>query len=140
MDSTLQGTFDHLTLEADAMVPCSNMLQYSYISWYRNGLSLSSTPYLSALQRNYNNISVRQRFQQLNASYEHAGRYEVQLTIDLYSYLGSTCPTYLNNFALPYILFNLWSHTLARGFINVEYHKGKLRFGIDWHTFIQLTI
>ena len=105
VDSTLQGTFDHLTLEADAMVPCSNMLQYSYIFWYRNGISISSTPYLSMLQRNYNNISLRQRFQQLNASYEHSGRYEVQLTINLYSYLGSTCPTYLNNFAFRYFFF-----------------------------------
>ena len=132
MDSTLQGTFDHLTLEADAMVLCSNEVHYSYISWYRNGISISSTPYLSALQRSYN-INLNQRFQQLNVSYEHSGRYEVQLTIDLYSYLMSTCQPYLDNFVFQFVN-NIWDHILARGFVDVEYHDGKrINSSLAWY-------
>ena len=132
MDSTLQGTFNHLTLEADAMVLCSNEFHYSHISWYRNGISISSTPYLSALQRNYD-INLNQRFQQLNASYEHSGRYEVQLTIDLYSYLISNCQPYLVNFVFQFVN-NIWDHILARGFVDVEYHDGKrINSSLVWY-------
>ena len=136
MDFSLQETFDRLALEADATVLYRNELQYSYISWYRNGISLSSTPYLSALQRNYNNISLRQQFQQLNASYEHSGRFEVQLRINIYTYLRTTCQTYLSSFVSRYFsrrFFYFGNHVLARGFVDVKYHDGKqisLWFGI----------
>ena len=143
MDSTLQGTFDRLTLEADAMVLRSDELHYSYIYWYRNGISISRTPYVSVLQKNYSNTSLRQRFQQLNASYEHSGRYEVQLRINLYSYLRYTCQDYFVNFVFRYLRRRFSRiHILARGFVDVDYHKSKdslcLLLVDSIHTFILL--
>ena len=124
MYSAIQGT---LTLEAESTVLCSKELHYSSLVWYRNGVYISSTPNLSVLQKNYDNLSLSQRFQQFNIiSYEHSGRYEVQLRINLYSYLRSTCQPYLSNFVLNYVhsIFYSFSHTVARGYIDIDYHKG----------------
>ena len=123
MYSAIQGT---LILEAESTVLCSKELHYSSLFWYRNGVSISHTPHLSVLQKNYDNLSLSQRFQQFNIiSYEHSGRYEVQLRINLYSYLRSTCEPYLSNFVFKYVYFlHLFSLTVARGYIDIDYHKG----------------
>ena len=122
-DSAMQGTFDSITLVADARVLSSKELQHSSIYWYRNGIRITS--YLSALQKNYNTLRLNQRFQQFNTSYEHSGRYEVYLRINMNTYLragDSTCVSYYNKF-----VSNYWSSTviLAKGFIDINYYKGE---------------
>ena len=94
LDPATQGTLTNITLEADATVLSHKELQHSSIYWNRNGISISGT---SSLQRHYNTLSLSQRFQQLSASYELSGRYEVQLRINMNTYLhagDSTCLPY----------------------------------------------
>ena len=125
IDSALQGTFDNLTLEAGATVLSSKELEYSSIYWYRNGRRIYGT---SSLQRHYNTLSLSQRFYQLNIAYEHSGRYEVQLRINMNAYLqalvgDATCLPYYNRFVSNY--FSSTPVILAKGFIDIDYYKGE---------------
>ena len=121
VDSALQGTFDHLSLIADATVLNTKELEYSYIYWYRNGIQIYGT---STLQRHCNNLSLSQSFQQFNASYEHSGRYEVQLIIDMNAYFWAsyTCIHYYSTFVSRYLGSTV---ILAKGFIDINYYEGK---------------
>lgn len=122
VDSTLQGTLDHISLIVDATVFSRKELEYSSIYWYRNGRRIYTT---SNLQRHYNNLSLSQTFQQFNASYEHSGRYEVLLSVNMYTYLqagGTACLPYYNTFVSRYLGSIV---ILAKGFIDIDYYKGK---------------
>ena len=123
VDSASQGTFDHLSLIADATVLSTKELDYSSIHWYRNGIQIYGT---STLQRHCNNLSLSQSFQQFNASYEHSGRYEVQLRInDMYSYLWAisySCIPYYYTFVSRYLGSTV---ILAKGYIDINYYEGK---------------
>ena len=130
VNSTLRGTFNNLTLEADATVLNSKELEHSSIYWYRNGICITSTSYLSTLQRHYNNLSLSQRFQQFNMTYEHAGIYEVQLRVNMYTYLQasnsrSSCQPYYYKFFSTSSFGHHSELILAKGFVDVHYHKGK---------------
>ena len=127
VNSTMQGTFDRLTLVAGATVLSRKELEHSSIHWYRNGIRISGSSYLSTLKKDYNTLSLRQKFQQFNTFYEDSGRYEVLLKVNMYTYLQaqsrSLCRSYY------YILWT--SHfgyrskvTLAKGFVDIGYHKG----------------
>lgn len=122
VDSTMQGTFTNITLEADATVLTYKELEHSYIYWYRNGNSIGGT---SSLQKQYNTLSLSQRLQQLGATYVHSGRYEVQLRINMYSYLragDSTCLPYYNTFVSRYLGSTV---ILARAYIDMDYYESK---------------
>ena len=128
VNSVIQGTFDNLTLEADATVLSYKELEHSSIHWYRNGIRFTS--YLSATQKDYNSLSLSQRFQQFNTFYEHSGRYEVLLKVNMQRYLqaGSsryTCRSYYDNFVWSSYFGYRSEVTLAKGFIDIGYHKGK---------------
>ena len=121
-NSVIQGTFDNLTLVADATVLSSKELEHSSIYWYRNGIRIYGT---SSLQRHYNTLSLSQRFQQFNTAYEHSGRYEAQLRINMNTYLragDSTCLPYYNGFITSYLRSTV---TLAKGYIDIQYYKGE---------------
>ncbi len=122
VDSALQGTFDRLSLVADATVFSTKEFEYSYIYWYRNGRQVYSS---STLQKNGNTLSLSQSFQQFNVSYEHSGRYEVHLIINMYSYLragGSTCLPYYNTFVPSYLGSTI---VLAKAHMDINYYKGE---------------
>ena len=119
-DSNFQGTFRSLSLEAVGMVHNSKLLEHSSFQWYRSGSRVTSS--LSTLQRHNSNLSLSQRLQQFNATYEHSGRYEVLLIIDMSTYLrDSTCQPYYDRFVSPYLGGHI---TLAKGCIDIGYHKG----------------
>ena len=126
VNSTLQGTFDHLSLIADATVLSSKELEYSSIYWYRYGRRIYSSN-LQTLQRHCNNLSLSQSFQQFNASHEHSGIYEVQLRLNMYSYLQainySCISSYYNSFVSRYIGSTV---ILAKEYIDVNYYEGKV--------------
>ena len=122
VNSVVQGTLDNLTLEADATVLSAKELEHSYIYWYRNGIRISGT---SSLQRHYNTLRLSQRFQQFNTAYEHSGRYEAQLQINMNTYLravDSTCLPYYNIFVSRYLSSTV---TLAKGYIDIQFYKGE---------------
>ena len=126
VNSALQGTFDNLTLEADATVFSSKELDYSSIHWYRNGIRFYST---YSLQKNYDTLSLSQRFQQFNTFYEHSGRYKVLLKVNMQTYLQasdsrSPCRSYYNDFLRSFFGYRS-EVTLAKGLIDIGYHKGK---------------
>ena len=125
VNSVVQGTLDNLTLIADAIVLNHKELEHSSIYWYRNGIRITSASFPSTLQRQYNTLSLSQQFQQFNMAYEHFGTYEVQLRINMYTYLqggGSSCLQYYNQF----VSSNFGSIAiLAKGYIDVQYFKGK---------------
>lgn len=117
--SSLQGTFHSISLRANGTVQNSKELKHSSLQWYRNGFQLSR---LSApLQKHYVFLGLSQNFQQFNTSYEHSGRYEVLLTIDLNTYLDE-CQSYYDRFRS---LFGIYQYQLAKGHIDIGYHKGK---------------
>ena len=122
---SLRGTFNNLTLEAKATVLSRKELEHSSIYWYRNGIRISSTSLLSTLHRCYRTLSLSQTFQQVNMTYEHSGRYEVQLRINMNAYLqagDSTCLQYYSRF----VSSNLQSTvTLAKDYIDFDYYKGE---------------
>ena len=121
----VQGTFDNLTLVADATVLSRKELEHSSIYWYRNGIRITSTSLLSTLQRQNNTLSLSQQFQQFNVAYEHFGTYEVQMQINMNTYLrggGSACQQYYNQFVLHYFGSTV---ILAKDYIDVQYYKGK---------------
>ena len=121
----IQGTFNSLTLVADATVLSQKELEYSSIYWYRNGVQITSSSYLSTLQRHYNSLSLSQRFQQFNMTYEHSGTYEVQLRINMNTYLRAgdgTCLPYYNRFVSSYFGSTV---LLAKGYADMQYHKGE---------------
>ena len=120
-----QGTLDNLTLIADATVLNQKELEHASIYWYRNGIRITSTSLLSTLQRHYNTLSLSQRFQQFNMAYEHFGTYEVQLRINMNTYLragGSSCQQYYNQFVSRYLGSTVIP---AKGYIDIQYYKGK---------------
>ena len=126
VDLNLRGTFNNLTLKADATVLSRKELEHSSIYWYRNGIRITSTSYLSTLQRHYNSLSLSQKFQQFNMTYEHAGTYEVQLRINMNTYLQAgdfTCLQYYNAFSVPEYLQS--TVILAKGYIDADYYKGE---------------
>ena len=84
INSDLQGTFNSITLEADGKVSKSEELQYSFYEWYRAG---SYMRLRMSTQKYCNNLTLSQRSQQFNTSYVYAGRYEVQLSMNMYTYL-----------------------------------------------------
>lgn len=139
VNSILRGTFANLTLVADATVLSRRELEHSSIYWYRNGIRITSASYLSPLQKEYNNIlSLNQRFQQFNTFYEHSGRYEVQLKVNMYTYLQagssrSPCRPYYDRFVSPYSRSGV---TLAKGFIDIGYRQGKNLFLCDYLLYI----
>ena len=119
-DTNFQGTFRSLSLEAVGIVHNSNILEHSSFQWYRSGSRMTSS--LSTLQRHNSNLSLSQRLQQFNATYEHSGRYEVLLIIDMSTYLrDSTCRPYYDRFVSPYLRRYV---TLAKGYTDIGYHKG----------------
>ena len=117
-----QGTLDNLTLIADATVLNHKELEHSSIYWYRNGIRITSTSLLSTLQRHYNTLSLSQRFQQFNMAYEHSGTYEVQLRINMNTYLQAGCQQYYNQFVSRYLGSTV---ILAKGYMDVQYYRGK---------------
>lgn len=123
IDSDLLGTFNSITLKADGKVSSSEELQYSFYYWYRSGSYMwLRTP----AQKYCNNLTLSQRFQQFNTSYVYAGRYEVQLRMNMYSYLrfgdNTICRSYYDRFISSFYYSSLV--TLAKGYANVNYHKG----------------
>ena len=127
VNSTMQGTFDRVTLVADATVLSREELEHSSIFWYRNGIRISGSSYLSTLEKDYNTLSLSQRFQQFNAFYEHSGRYEVLLKVNMYTYLQaqsrSLCRSYYNILWTSHFGYRS-KVTLAKGFVDIGYHKG----------------
>ena len=123
-NSDLQGTLSRINLEAKGQLLTSKELEYSYIAWYRSGSRITSSSYsLSTLQRQCSNLSLSQGLQQINATYEHSGQYEVLLRIRMSSYLqAGNCRPYYNRFVSYYISSQV---TLARRFVDVGFHKGK---------------
>ena len=122
---SLSGTFNNLTLEAKATVLSRKELEHSSIYWYRNGIRITSTSLLSTLQRRYNTLSLSQTFQQFNMTYEHSGRYEVQLRINMNTYLQAgdpTCLPYYNIFVSRYFGSTI---ILAKAYIDMDYYKSK---------------
>jgi hypothetical protein len=125
VNSVIQGTLNNLTLITDATVLSHKELEFSSIYWYRNGIRITSTSLLSTLQRHYSTLSLSQRFQQFNMTYEHFGTYEVQLRINMNTYLqaeGSSCLQYYNRFISSYFGSTV---ILAKGYIDIQYYKGK---------------
>ena len=119
----LQGTLSSVNLEAIGQLLTSKELAHSYIRWYRSGAQITNS--LSILQRQCDNLTLSQGLQQMNATYEHSGRYEVLLRMRMNTYLqagSSTCRPYYDRFVSSYIRSEV---TLARGFVDVSYHKGK---------------
>ena len=120
INQDLQGT---LNLEATGQLLTSKELAYSYIQWYRNGAQVTNS--LSTLKRQCSNLTLSQGLQQINVTYEHSGRYEVLLRLRMSNYLrdgSSNCRPYYDRFVSSYISSEV---TLARGFVDVGYHKGK---------------
>ena len=120
----LQGS---ISLEATGQLLTSKELAHSYIQWYRSGSSITSSNSLSTLKRQCNNLTLSQGLQQVNTTYEHSGRYEVLLRMRMSTYLqdGSSqinCQPYYSRFVSYYFSSEV---TLAKGFVDVGYHKGK---------------
>ena len=119
----LQGTLNSINLEAKGQLLTSKELAYSYIQWYRSGVRITNS--LSILQRQCSNLTLSQGLQQINATYEHSGRYEVLLQMRMNTYLragSSNCRPYYDRFVSSYVGSEV---TLARGFVDISYHKGK---------------
>ena len=122
LGSDLQGTLKNIKLKASGTVLSSKELQYSIMIWYRNGLPVTSS--LSNLQRNYNNLRISQELQVSDVTYEHSGRYEVVLVINMRSYLydSTACKPYYDRFVLPYLTSS--DVPLAKGYVDIGYYKG----------------
>lgn len=119
----LQGTLSSVILVATGKLLTGKELTYSSIQWYRSGSRITLSNSLSTLQRQCNNLTLSQRFQQINATYEHSGRYEVLLKMGMRSYLQAgnpNCQPYYSRF-VSYISSQV---TLAKGFVDVGYYKG----------------
>ena len=119
----LQGTLNSINLEAKGQLLTSKELTHTYIQWYRSGAWITNS--LSTLQRQCDNLTLSQGLQQINATYKHSGRYEVLLRMRMDTYLqagSSNCRPYYDRFVSSYISYEV---TLARGFVDVSYHKGK---------------
>ena len=120
--SALKGTLNNITLKANGRLLSTEELKHSSIWWYRNGRRVYSS---LSLQKHYNNFSLSQQFQISNITYEQSGRYEVLLSINIYSYLSDpTCQSYYDRFVSPYLGGNYI--TLSRGYIDVGYYKGTI--------------
>ena len=125
LNSTLAGTLSSISLKASGTVLNSKELQYSTIEWYRSGVRITSS--LSTLKKKYNNLSLTQELQIMNASYDDAGRYEALLRIDLFYYLRRNCQPYYDSFISPHIriVYN-GVMTIAKEYIDISYYKGIL--------------
>ena len=122
INQDLQGTLN-VNLEATGQLLTSKELTHSYIQWFQNGAQVTNS--LSTLKRQCSNLTLSQGLQQINATYEHSGRYEVLLRLRMSNYLrdgSSNCRPYYDRFVSSYISSEV---TLARGFVDVGYHKGK---------------
>ena len=125
----LQRTLNNISLMASGAVLSSKELQYATLQWYRNGHRITSV--LSTLQRNARRLSLTQELQVFNATFEHSGRYEVLLKIDMYTYLlDSSCQAYYYDFVHPYLTDYKYPYiqdhyvSLARGYVDVHYYRG----------------
>ena len=114
-----QGTLENLTLVADATLLNHKEFEHSSIYWYRNATRIFS---VSSLQRQYNTLSLSQQFQQFSVAYEHSGTYEVQLRINMNTYLRPGCQQYYNQFVSRFLGSTV---ILAKGYIDIQYYEGK---------------
>ena len=122
-DSNLLETLSSISLEAIAMVHDNFELEHSSIQWYRNGIKIWSPTHL---QMNHPRLSLAQDFQKLNASYEHSGRYEVRLSIDLLSadIEDSICEPHYNDTENPYLDIDMYSLVYASAVIDIDFYRG----------------
>ena len=125
INQDLQGTLSSINLGATGQLLTSKELTHSNIQWYRSGSSIASSS-LSTLQKQCSNLTLSQGLQQINATYEHSGRYEVLLRMGMSSYLQDrssqiNCQPYYNRFVSSYVGSQV---TLAKGFVDIGYHKG----------------
>lgn len=122
LTSTLEGTLSSISLKASGTLPDNELLQYSYIEWYKSGSRITFS--LSTLRKDYNNLSLTQELQIVNASYDDSGRYEVLLRINMYSYLRHhNCQPYYDRFLAPY---GLHAVTIAKGYVDIGYYSGTI--------------
>ena len=113
-----------ISLEAVGFLHSSKELQHSFFRWYRNGVYLTSS---SPLQRLYQSLKLVQGLKESNATYDHSGRYEVQLNINVSAYLGIDCQPYYMNINQGYGQYPFPTRdiiVIAREFIDIGYYKG----------------
>ena len=119
-ETAIQGTINTISLEANSLAYSINEVRYSSFYWYLRGHRITSG--LTTLQKRHQ--TLRQKIQQFNITYEMTGRYDVVLTIYLYTYLrGLGCQQYYDrlvssNSYLPGYL------SLAKGYADVDYYRG----------------
>ena len=131
----LQGTLKNITLKANGSVLSSKELKYASMNWYRNGLRVTSS--LSNLQRNHINLQLSQELQVFDVTYEHSGRYEVVLVINMRSYLydSTDCQPYYDRFVSSYLTSSI---PLARGYVDIGYYKGDFFFCLLIHSHTEI--
>ena len=113
-----------ISLEAVGFVHSRKELQHSFFRWYRNGVYLTSS---SPLLRHYQGLKLVQGLKESNATYDHSGRYEVQLNINVTAYLGTDCQPYYLNVNQGYGNYPFPTRDIivvAREFIDIDYYRG----------------
>ena len=120
MELGVEGTINTIILEANSMSHSIDEIKHLLLNWYLRGHNVTSG--LSAVQTHYQ--TLHQRLQQSNITYEMTGRYDVVLTLDLYTYLTALgCSQYYSYFVstnsyLPRYI------PLASGYTDIGYYKG----------------
>ena len=112
----------NFSFKAVGIISNSKVLKHSLFAWYRSGSQIR--PPLSSRQKHYNNLSFSEEFNLLNTTYEHAGRYEVLLLLDLGSYFQEFgCQSYYDRFIALYLPSQI---TIAKDYTDIYYYRGKL--------------
>ena len=121
-DSDIQGALlQNLSFKAIGIVSNNKVLKHSSFAWYRRGSQIA--PSISSQQKHDSNLSFSEEFSLLDTSYEHTGRYEVLLRLDINSYLQeSGCQSYDDRFVATYL--TSWI-TIAKDYTDIYYHRGK---------------
>ena len=120
--SSSERSLNNFILMASGTLLSNKELQHASIWWYRNGQHVTSD--LLTLKKNYNSLSIRQKLQVIDGDYEHSGRYEVLLKIDMLTYLrDSSCQPYYDRFVSQYLTRYM---TLAKGYADIYYYRGKV--------------
>lgn len=117
-ETAVQGTINVVTIEASSLTNSIEEIRYSLFYWYLRGSPTTSG--LTTLQKRYQTLS--QKIQQYNITYEMTGRYDIVLTLDLYTYFrGLGCPQYYSRFVSSYLPRYL---PLASGYADIDYYRG----------------
>ena len=119
---SIHGTINSVTLEAKSVTNSIEEARHASFYWYRRGHRISSD--LTTLQKRYQ--SLNQNMQLSNITYEMAGRYDVVLVLDLYTYFRDLgCPQYYNRFVSSYWAVPRYL-PFAKGYADVDYYRGKM--------------